>query len=102
MSTEPVRVTRAAPAGDPDEVESALRAEGLVPSRWGNAPGFRYGEHDHPYDKVLVCVAGGIVFHTPSGDVELTPGDRLELGRGVSHAATVGERGVTCVEAPRR
>ena len=96
-----IRVEWAAVPGRAQDVEAALEGEGLAPTRWGNGPGFRYGEHVHSYDKVLVCVEGGIVFHTGDGDVGLGPGDRLELPAGVRHAATVGDLGVTCVEAPR-
>ncbi len=75
--------------------------EGLAPSRWSNEPGFEYGWHAHPYHKVLVCVAGSIVFHTDEGDVALAAGDRLDLPPGTRHAATVGPDGVTCLEAAR-
>lgn len=79
----------------------ALEAEGLDPDAWSNRPGHRYPEHDHAYDKVLVCVEGSITFHTPDGDVVLSTGDRLDLPAGTVHAATVGPDGVTCLEAHR-
>ena len=83
-------------------IEAAMRAEGLDPRGWGNGPGDHYGWHEHGYHKVLYCVAGTIVFHTRTdGDIELRPGDRLEIEPGTAHAATVGSRGVECVEAPR-
>ena len=86
----------------PGEVEAEMRAEGLSPRRWGNAPGDTYGWHEHGYHKVLYCLSGSIVFHTRSdGDLELGPGDRLEIEPGTAHAATVGDQGVECVEAPR-
>lgn len=81
--------------------EAAFRAEGLVPETWSNQPGYVYGEHDHPYHKVLFCTAGSITFHTPDGDVELGPGDRLDLPPRTAHSATVGPEGVTCMEATR-
>ncbi len=88
-----------AAAGD---VEDHLRGEGLTPRRWGNGPADRYGWHAHQDHKVLYCVSGSIVFHTRShGDVELGPGDRLDLTPGTDHAATVGPDGVECVEAFR-
>lgn len=87
---------------DEEEIVRSLRAEGLRDvSRWGNAPGDTYGWHEHSYEKVLSCVRGGIVFHTDEGDLELGPGDRMVLPPGTAHAATVGRRGVRCVEAPR-
>jgi len=78
-----------------------LRAEGLDPGTWGNAPGDRYAAHDHGYDKVLVCVSGSIRFGLPDrGDaVDLEAGDRLDLPAGTRHDAIVGPRGVTCLEA---
>lgn len=81
------------------EMEAQLRSEGLSPSRWSNAPGAVYERHEHPYHKHLVCVSGSITFHTPEGDVELRPGDRLDLDAGIEHSATVGSQGVTCLEA---
>lgn len=82
-------------------VEKAFAAEGLIPETWSNAPGYRYAEHAHPYHKVLCCVAGSIIFHTPEGDVELMPGDRLDLPAGAHHSATVGPEGVVCMEAAK-
>jgi quercetin dioxygenase-like cupin family protein len=97
------RVTPADPhAGGPGEAESRLRAEGLQPRSWSNAPGDTYGWHRHGYHKVLYCLSGSIVFHTrEDGDLELAPGDRLDVEPGTDHAATVGPEGVRCVEAPR-
>ena len=48
----------------PGEIEATMRAEGLTPRRWGNAPGDTYAWHEHGYHKVLYCLAGSIVFHT--------------------------------------
>jgi quercetin dioxygenase-like cupin family protein len=78
-----------------------LRAEGLDPSSWGNAPLDRYRAHEHDYDKTIVVVAGSIRFGLPDqGDtIELTEGDRLELPAGTRHDALVGPEGVTCLEA---
>lgn len=84
-----------------DALESRLRAEGLSPSTWGNGPGERYAEHRHAYDKVLVATAGSITFHLPElrRDVELRAGERLELPAETLHGATVGQDGVSCLEA---
>ncbi len=84
------------------EIEERMRSEGLDPHGWANEPGYRYEWHEHGYHKVLYCVSGGIVFHTRTdGDLELRPGDRLDVQPGTQHAATVGSEGVECVEAPR-
>lgn len=99
----PVRVTPSATRStEPGRVEADLRLEGLEPTRWGNGPGDTYRWHSHGYGKVLVCLRGSITFHTrEADDVELHPGDRLEIGPGTEHAATVGPDGVECAEARR-
>jgi quercetin dioxygenase-like cupin family protein len=83
------------------QVEARFRQQGLSPRSWSNGPGDRYDRHDHDYHKVLYCVSGGIVFHTDEGDLDLAPGDRLDIEPGTGHAATVGPEGVECVEAAR-
>ncbi|MGH2681483.1 MAG: cupin domain-containing protein [Actinomycetota bacterium] len=90
---------RAGAAGRADAV-AAFEADGCsAPRFWRNGPGDRYGRHEHPFHKVLFCLAGSIVFHTDDGDVELTVGDRMDLEPGTSHGATVGPQGCECVEA---
>jgi quercetin dioxygenase-like cupin family protein len=64
-------------------------------------PGDTFDWHDHPFHKVLFCSQGSIVFDTRDGDVELHPGDRLDIEPGAEHSATVGPDGVSCVEVPR-
>jgi uncharacterized protein YjlB len=85
----------------PAAAADRLRAEGLDASSWSNGPGDRYGAHDHGYDKVIVVVAGSIVFGLPAdgGSVPLDTGDRLELPAGTRHDAVVGPSGVACLEA---
>jgi AraC-like ligand binding domain len=84
------------------DAEAAFGAEGCSPPRsWSNGPGDRYGRHDHPFHKVLFCLAGSIVFHTDEGDVPLQAGGRLDLEPDTAHAATVGPEGCSCVEASR-
>jgi mannose-6-phosphate isomerase-like protein (cupin superfamily) len=85
-----------------DEAIAAFRAEGCsAPRFWSNGAGDRYGIHHHAYHKVLYCLRGSIAFHTDDGDVELGPGDRLDLEPGRAHAATVGPDGCECLEASR-
>jgi len=87
--------------GDRATAEAAFADEGLSPHTWANEPGHTYGEHEHPYHKVLYCLEGSITFHTRQGDIEMGQGDRLDLPPGTPHSATVGPAGVTCMEAAR-
>lgn len=73
----------------------------MSPHTWSNEPGYVYGEHEHDYHKVLFCIEGSITFHTTNGDIELGPGDRLDLPPRTQHSAMVGGSGVTCMEAAR-
>jgi hypothetical protein len=101
----PARIAKASPGQDSPTSEDLgrwFRDQGMEPRAWGNGPGDTYGWHAHDYHKVLFCVSGSIVFHTRSdGDLELEPGDRLDVEPGTDHAATVGADGVQCMEAAR-
>ncbi len=83
------------------EVERWFADEGLSARTWGNGAHDRYAAHRHGYHKVLYCVSGSIVFHVEGDDLELRPGDRLDVEEGTEHAATVGVEGVRCIEAAR-
>ncbi len=85
-----------------ESAREVFEAERLHPHSWSNGPGFKYGSHDHPYHKVLVCTSGSITFHLDDGEVTLGEGDRLDLPPWTVHSATVGPKGVTCWEAARR
>lgn len=82
-----------------EELTRRFADEGLRPRWWGNVAGDVYASHAHEHHKVLYCLEGSITFHTDQGDLELRPGDRLDLSPGTPHAATVGPNGVTCIEA---
>lgn len=93
-------LSRAAFPPKEDAVRAAFKQQGLRPQLWSSPPGTAFAEHGHPYVKVLVCLRGSITFFLASGEeLELRPGDRLDLERGTTHSALVGGSGVTCVEA---
>lgn len=89
-------------AGDPPaagEIERRLRADAHGVHAWSNGPGDRYGEHEHPYRKVLYCLRGSIDFVLADGRrIAMRPGDRLVIPPGTRHAAVVGPEGCACVE----
>ena len=82
---------------------AAFAREGLTSHSWSNAAHDRYAAHSHPYHKVLYCVRGSITFRIEDSgeDVELAPGDRLDIEPQTEHSAIVGANGVECMEAPR-
>jgi quercetin dioxygenase-like cupin family protein len=85
---------------DRETLLARLRQQGLEPSSWSNEPGFRYAQHSHDFDKVVVAVEGSITFGLTGYGVGimLTPGERLDLPAHVEHDAVVSARGVSCLE----
>ena len=85
-----------------EELEQLSR-EGYSCHTWSNGPGFWYPEHDHPYDKAIIVLEGSITFYLPAKKKEflLNAGDRLDIPLRTSHSATVGPKGVTCLEGQK-
>ena len=88
-------------APDPDALLAARGASGHDYYTWGNAPGDTYAVHAHGYRKHLICLAGSITFTVPATgeQIELHPGDELDVPPDTPHGALVGPRGVRCAEA---
>jgi quercetin dioxygenase-like cupin family protein len=80
-----------------------LRAAGVEPSAWSNAPGDRYAAHEHRTTKLLICALGSITFLVGPDQVpvELAAGEGVALPAGMRHAAVVGPEGCTCLEGHR-
>ena len=90
----------------PDEkaIHALLEVEALTSKRWTNASGDRYPVHAHDFHKVVYCVEGSIWFMITDErdrEIELNPGDRIDIPPGVRHSAIAGIDGVTCLEAHR-
>ena len=80
-------------------IDERIRGEARDVYSWSNGPGDRYGEHTHPYTKLLYCTSGSIDFRTrDGGTIHLEPGDRMVLPAGTAHSAVVGPMGCRCVE----
>ena len=88
-------------APEEGELRARMAAEGLRPYSWANEGSYVYGEHDHPYHKVLYVARGSIRFVVDDTAFDMGPGDRLDLPSGIRHSAYVGSEGVTCLEATR-
>ena len=83
------------------ELEARSNASGCHGTGGPTPPGDRYGAHSHPYHKLLYCARGSIRFLVEPGgqQLDLSPGDRLDIPPGATHSAIVGPQGVACVEA---
>jgi quercetin dioxygenase-like cupin family protein len=83
------------------ELRDICLQEGLRPYSWSNSPGDTYPAHSHGYHKVIYVVSGSITWILPEKGrvVETTAGDRIDLPKGVLHAARVGDLGVKCLES---
>ena len=83
--------------------EDRFAEERLSPSPWAAGPGATFAVHEHARAKLLVCRAGSIRFTlTRSGqDLDLSPGDWLDLPAGEPHSAVAGPSGCRCEEAFR-
>lgn len=93
--------------GEWSDLDEGALLDRLVQEGLGDVHGYddvpdgRYDSHVHPFDKVLHCVRGGVVFTTPEGALALGPGDRMLLPAGTPHSAVVGPDGVRLVEGHR-
>jgi len=89
---------------DESELRRRLEEDAHTCYEWSNGPGTVYPSHSHSYRKLLYCLKGSIRFELVESreNVELGPGDRLDLRPGLRHAAVVGPEGVTCVEGQAR
>jgi quercetin dioxygenase-like cupin family protein len=98
-----LKITRWSQTTPPTQGEllQTYRQEGLSPYAWSNRPGDVYPAHSHSYHKVLYVVRGSITWLLSDlgQEIETFPGDRIDLPRDTPHAARVGPRGVTCLEA---
>lgn len=86
-----------------EAAEERLRAVGVQPWAWSNAPGDRYAAHDHATTKLLICAKGSITFliGEAGAPFELAAGQGMVLPAGTGHAAVVGPDGCTCLEGHR-
>ena len=96
-------LTKASEPTAQQAIIAAFARKGLTPHSWSNGAHDRYAAHSHPYHKVLYCVRGSITFRIEDSgeDVDLAPGDRLDIEPQTEHSAIVGTSGVECMEAPR-
>jgi mannose-6-phosphate isomerase-like protein (cupin superfamily) len=77
-----------------------LISEGKRAFKWSNKANYRFGVRSHGYSKTLYVAEGSIEVYFPDTRqrVQLRPGDRLDIARGVRHGITVGMYGVTALE----
>lgn len=105
MKTHIIHIQKWARSEAPTEADlhAQMVSEGLAPYKWSSNPQDVFQAHDHPYEKIIIVVAGSITFGFPiEGEpTTLFPGDRLNLPSRVMHNAVAGKNGVVCLEAQR-
>jgi quercetin dioxygenase-like cupin family protein len=82
-----------------EELLSQLSAKNIAYTRWTAEPGELFEAHVHPFNKVLWCAEGSIVFIVDNSQISLQPGDTLELPANTMHEATAGLGGCVCYES---
>ena len=87
-----------------EELRAEMRSQGLAPFTWHNGPGDHYSSHSRSYTRVIYVIRGSATFHfaETNEDVTLEPGDRIQIEARTQHAITIGDEGVTCLEAAIR
>lgn len=78
-----------------------LHKENLRPYIWDGKPNQRQAVHSHNTDTVLYVVEGWLEIHLPDHNlqVQLRPGDRIDIPATIRHSTIVGNHGVKCAEA---
>jgi quercetin dioxygenase-like cupin family protein len=91
--------------GRPTEemLRGRLTADGYQAVKWANEAGTGYPPHAHIYPELLWLVSGSLTVILPAESrmLELAPGDRVELPRGVSHGTMAGADGAVYLLATR-
>ncbi len=75
----------------PPRTTAILKADQLEVVQIVLAAGKTMPEHHVPGEITLLCLAGRVVFRTPSAELQLGPGDFIHLSRGEPHALTALE-----------
>jgi len=86
---------------DINQIKEILEKEGYVDIHtWCDSPGTFYNWHTHSYNEVRWVYEGSIVIGYEDGEIELKPGDRMEIVAGTKHWAKTDE-GVCYICASR-
>ncbi len=87
---------------DIQKIKQILEQEGYSNIyTWCDSEGTFYDWHTHSYDEVRWVYEGSVVIGYEGGQVELFPGDRLEIKSGTKHWAKT-KTGVCYVCASKR
>ncbi len=80
-----------------EEIKNRLIKEGYSGIyTWCDSPGTFYDWHTHTYDEVRWVYEGSVIIGHEGGQVELKPGDKMEIKAGTRHWAKT-ETGVCYV-----
>lgn len=100
-----VQVTLWAEPGTPVEadIRARLIADGYQAVKWQNEAATGYPPHAHIYPETLWLLEGSLTVVLPAESrlLDLTPGDRVELPKGVLHGTMAGPEGAVYLLATR-
>jgi len=86
------------------ELRYTMRSTGMDPKRWTHLAGEGHSAHSHEYHSVIYCVEGSLRFVLTDEEdrqIELKPGDRLDIPAGIRHLAVAGKDGGAYLEGRR-
>jgi quercetin dioxygenase-like cupin family protein len=102
MNIEVDRWTEAT-APDPQELKTRLTDEGYSVFQWSDAPGTKYGPHEHAEDQTHWILSGELELRIGYQVYTLGPGDRDFLPANTMHSASVpGNQPVVYLIGARR
>lgn len=84
-------------------LRARLAADGYQAVKWSNEPATGYPPHIHVYPELLWLVSGSLTVILPAEKrmLELLPGDRVEMPRGIAHGTMAGADGAVYLLATR-
>lgn len=91
--------------GRPDEeaLRRCLTDAGYQVVKWTSEPATGYPSHIHIYPELLWLIAGSltVILSAEGRMIELAPGDRVELPRGLAHGTLAGADGAAYLVATK-
>jgi len=98
-----VTLSNSREALDEERIRTQLAGEGYLMVRWQCEPATGYPPHAHIYPETMVLLRGNLALILPDEGrmLDITPGDRVEIPRGLSHGTMAGAEGAVYLVGTR-